>query len=376
MENKREGFSRTQEALEKAVADGVAPGFVAGIYSRRHSAVNRTLAIGNRRLTPSSQPMTPDTIFDLASVSKVIGTSTLTAYLIERRWITWDTKLKAILPAYPYGDITLRHLLSHTAGLPAWDPLWEKMRKRFGDDLYKISIEERQAEMRKMVMGIQAEARPGERALYSDICFLLMGFALEEVTGMPLDQAVSTLVWPALGLESAFYRRVTQSVKAGRMDKVAATEDCPWRKGVLQGQVHDDNCWTMGGYAGHAGVFATASDLLRFASKLMDGFFSPSTTAAMWTRMSEPLGCGRTPGWDTPSGEGSSVGRYFSPKTVGHLGFTGTSLWIDLEEELAVVLLSNRVHPTRANEKIKTFRPVFHDAIRQDILEYIGSIVD
>lgn len=168
-----------------------------------------------------------------------------------------------------------------------------------------------------------------------------------------------------MGVQDAFYARVDRSVEKGRLDLVAATEESVWRGGVLQGQVHDDNCWAMGGYGGHAGAFGSVQDVLHFSKMLMGGFLSRETLNVTWTRVSRPLGCERTLGWDTPS-VGSSAGQCFSKNSVGHLGYTGTSLWIDLDAELAVCLLTNRVHPIRENEKIKTFRPRFHDAIRID----------
>ena len=136
---------------------------------------------------------------------------------------------------------------------------------------------------------------------------------------------------------------------------------------MLQGQVHDDNCWAMGGYAGHAGVFGCAEDVLRFAARLLGGFFPKEILGALWTRVALPVGCERTLGWDTPSGLLSSAGKKASARMVGHLGFTGTSLWIDPVEGWAVTLLSNRVHPSRDNQKIRSFRPVFHDTLAEEL---------
>jgi CubicO group peptidase (beta-lactamase class C family) len=314
--------------------------------------------------------MSIHTVFDLASVSKVYATATLAAVLIERGWLSWNTSVAAIFPDYPHPEIEIRHLLSHTAGFIAWEPYWEKLRQIFApDELTEISVSRRQAEMRKLIFSVQPQAKPGEQMVYSDVSFLLLGFILEEITRMPLDRAVSHWVWRPMGLQQSYYSRVTQPAQAAIQEGVAATELCPWRGGVLQGQVHDDNCWAMGGYGGHAGAFGTAQDVLHFARGLMKGFLSQSTLNAMWTRVAEPPQCSRTLGWDTPSGEVSSAGTRFSTHSVGHLGFTGTSLWMDLEADLAVVLLSNRVHPSRENMKIRAFRPKFHDAIREDLGE-------
>jgi CubicO group peptidase (beta-lactamase class C family) len=315
--------------------------------------------------------MLPDTVFDIASVTKVFATATLTAALVDRGWLTWNTKLSAILPSYPWRSIEIEHLLSHTAGFPWWEPFWQRLRDQFAPrPLSEISVSTRQAYMRKWVMSCSPTVSPGERVEYSDVSFLLLGFALEEVTGMSLDEAVRRFVWKPMGLfdfsEGPYYQPTTGS--AARMDEdVAATEFSSWHQTVLQGQVHDENCWAMGGYGGHAGAFARAQDLLRFSRRLFEGFLSPSTLEKMWSRVQHPQGCERARGWDMVSASGSSAGKYFSTKSVGHLGFTGTSLWIDPVAKLAVTLLSNRVHPTRENIKIRAFRPLLHDAVREDL---------
>jgi serine-type D-Ala-D-Ala carboxypeptidase len=312
--------------------------------------------------------MLPETVFDLASISKVFSTAALTALLVDRAWLEFGTPVKAVFPDYPYGDIQVKHLLSHTAGFVAWEPYWERLRERFAPlPVWEVSVAKRQRAMRELIFAVKPEAKPGERVLYSDVSALLLGFLLEEVTRMPLDRAVSTLLWQPLGVQSASYRRVDRGVDAGRDEAVAATEQCAWRGGVVQGQVHDDNCWAMGGYAGHAGVFGTARDVLHFSARLLGGFISREVLKASWTRVSQPAGCERTLGWDTPSGPEPSASLKFSSRTVGHLGFTGTALWIDPAASLAVTLLTNRVHPSRDNNNIRAFRPRFFEAVRLDL---------
>jgi CubicO group peptidase (beta-lactamase class C family) len=364
-------FPLTHRCLRDGLAEGVAPGFVAGIWRASEPALARVVAMGSRRATPSVQPMETGTIFDLASVSKVFATATLAATLLERGWIGARTPLAELVPECRWEGIELRHLLAHTAGFPAWQPLWERLREQFGPGpIHAASVRERQRAMRELVTAVAPEAAPGARALYSDISFLLLGFALEEATSLPLDRAVERHVWAWMGVEGAHYRRVTRAPGDDVREAAAATEDSSWRGGVLQGQVHDDNTWAMGGYAGHAGAFGTAHDVLTFGARWLSGFFSRATTEWAWTRVSPPAGpsgCERTPGWDTPSGPEPALGRGFSPRSVGHLGFTGTSLWLDPEAGIAVTLLSNRVHPTRENARIKPFRPRFHDALAADL---------
>lgn len=375
-------FGSVWELMREGVSQGVAPGMVAGLWRAEAPDTIQVAAVGKRRIFPHelpALPMLPETPFDLASLTKIMGTATLAATLVDRRWISWDTPLAAILPQANWAGVELRHLLSHTGGFIAWAPLWERLRDHFGDmPLYHVPVEERQRAVRELVFKLAPEHKPGVEARYSDIGFLLLGFALEEVTGLPLDEAVKRFVWEPMGLETAFFRHVSDEPVRGRRESIAATEESPWRGGLLQGQVHDDNCWAMGGYAGHAGAFGTVRDVLQFARALypsypsrwstgVGGFLSRETLRAVWTPVTQPWGCSRTLGWDTPSGEESSAGRGFSPGSVGHLGFTGTSLWIDPEAGLAVALLTNRVHPTRENALIRAFRPKFHDALRSSL---------
>ena len=369
-------FPKTQAVIRDAIRDGVTPGLVAGFWDARIPDEITVTAAGSRRKVPSEQPMEAGTVFDLASLTKIMATSTLAAVLVDRGWIRWDTRLSAILPGYPVrglrSEIELRHLLSHTAGFIAWRPFWEELRARFGDAaraptrLHEVPVADRQRAMRELVFSVEPEVAPGTRCLYSDVSFLLLGHALEEVTRMPLDRAVAEFVLKPFGMDGAFYRRVNADPSSGRLDAVAATEDCPWRGGVIQGQVHDDNTWAMGGYAGHAGLFGSIRDVLQFA-RVLPRMISPRTLREAWTRVDRPPGCPRTLGWDTPSGPDSSAGRYFGPGTVGHLGFTGTSLWLDPSAGLAVGLLTNRVHPSRENIAIRQLRPRLHDALREDL---------
>lgn len=366
-------FATTWKLLKAGVSEGVAAGIVGGIWTRQSPYLIYVGATGERRVAPVSEPMLADTIFDLASVSKVFGTATLAALLVERRWLGWDTPISAIFPAYPHKTILIKHLLSHTAGFPAYLPLWQKLREAFSPhqiphQIQDIPIADRQKKMREFILNVSPEVAPETRALYSDISFLLLGFALEEVTQMPLDQAVTDLLWKPMGIRQAFYQRIDRNCYQEMNNEIAATEQSDWRGGLLQGQVNDENCWAMGGYAGHAGAFGNVQDLLLFSRQLMEGFLSNETTHAMWSRMTKPAGCERTLGWDTPSGENPAAGSKFSPKSVGHLGFTGTSLWIDPIAGIAVALLTNRTHPNgRENQKIRTFRPRFHDAVRTDL---------
>jgi serine-type D-Ala-D-Ala carboxypeptidase len=372
-----EFFPKARAVLEKGLADEVFPGVVAGVWSARDPDVFQFGWGGSRRLKVkglTALPMEKDTVFDLASVTKVFGTGALAMAFIERGWLTWDTSVRAILPNFRFPGITVRDLASHTSGLPAWMPFFERMREYFGtDELERISVGERQTLMRDLVYAVDLERLPRTKAVYSDVGFLLLGFCLEEIAGLPLDRAVERFAWRPMGLfegpgRGPYYHRTVEPAFHDRNESVAATEDCPWRKGVIQGQVHDDNTWAMGGYAGHAGAFSDARTVLRFGKKLLEGHFSKGVMSEAWTRVDEPKDCDRTPGWDTPSGNTPALGKIFSDRSVGHLGFTGTSLWIDPVKEVVVTLLSNRVHPTRNNPRMRLFRPSFHQALGEDLI--------
>jgi CubicO group peptidase (beta-lactamase class C family) len=366
----RDQFKRTREVLQGGVLEGVSPGMVGGFWRKSDPETVYCEAVGQRRIHPAPLPITPETVFDLASLTKVLATAPLIARLIDRGWLEWTTPVRLIFPDYPDPEIRIEHLLSHTAGFPAWSPFWERIREKYlPQPVYRFPIRDRQALMRKLVFSVPREVPIGTRALYSDISFLLLGFIAEEVTRKPFDRAVKEFLWKPMGVDGAFFKRVKSSCENGRMESLASTEDSEWRGGVLQGQVHDDNTWAMGGYAGHAGMFGGAREVMGVVRSLFDGFLNPKSLEKMWTRATPPPGCERTYGWDTPTGKTSSAGKYFSPHSVGHLGFTGTSLWIDLDSELAVTLLTNRVHFGRDNMKIREFRPRFHDAIRLDLAE-------
>jgi len=214
------------------------------------------------------------------------------------------------------------------------------------------------------------EAPAGTRALYSDLGFMLLGAVIEEVSGMSLDRYCFDRIYKPLGLRSTSF--VDLSVLRTRRlepiaDMIAPTERCPWRKRILCGEVHDDNAYAMGGVAGHAGLFSSAHDVDRIATVLRecyDGqslFLPGAVVREFWHRDEAVSSSTWALGWDTPSPRDSTAGSEFSRHAVGHVGFTGTSIWIDLEREMHVIVLSNRVHPTRDNEKIKEFRPVIHD---------------
>jgi CubicO group peptidase (beta-lactamase class C family) len=227
-----------------------------------------------------------------------------------------------------------------------------------------------------MIHREKPESDPGRNVVYSDLGFMLLGEAIEEISGLTLDRFCQERIFKPLGLRSTSFIdlslvRTRRLVPVTHM--IAPTERCEWRKKIICGEVHDDNAYAMGGLAGHSGLFSSAADVNVLLSRLRDAYFGKgsllpeSIMREAFTRDRTVAQSPRTLGWDTPAATGSAAGTRFSKNTVGHLGFTGTSMWLDLDKAVHVVLLSNRVHPSRNNDKIKDFRPVIHDLVMEAI---------
>jgi len=365
-------FPNTVKIIEEGLESGVASAISGGIYSLsddRYYLFGR----GKTRLDQSAPEVNEKTRFDLASLTKVLATTPLFFSAWERGLIDLDDTVGRYFPeATALRNTPVYSLLAHTSGLPAWKPFFETIRERIPKPLYEVPVEFRQKSMRGLVLSVEPEYQLGSQCVYSDVGFLILGFILENIYSEPLDQAVKTHVWRRMRSHGLTFYRILKSSKENVLPNTAATENCPWR-GTLQGQVHDDNCWAMGGYGGHAGVFGNPLDVLAVAKELMGSFLMRSTKQLMWSRITKPSDCHRTLGWDGVSPENSSVGTAFSDETFGHLGFTGTSLWIDLKNKVAVTLLTNRVHFSRENDKIKRFRPRFHEAIWEELIRLKGA---
>jgi len=306
-------------------------------------------AFGRFTYEPDSLPMRPDTIFDLASLTKVVATTSMAMALYEEGKLDIDEKVCTYLPEFRGGDrelVTVRHFLAHSSGLPAWVDLYKRAR---GKEAFL-----------KHICRLPLEAPPGTRTVYSDMGMILLGAALERISGEPLDAFCRRRTFDPLGMHDTLFNPPFHL-----RHRIAPTEVVPERGGVIWGEVHDENAWAMGGVAPHAGLFGTAGDLFKFAQMLLDGGIYGGRrlfreeTVRLFTRRTP--GSTRALGWDTPS-EGGPSGKYFSPSSFGHTGFTGTSLWADPERNLVVVLLTNRVHPTRERKGMFCLRPLIHDA--------------
>lgn len=352
-------------ALKRGVSDGVFSGAVL-VLGRKGQVIFQE-ATGCASREEGDQAVTKVTIFDLASLTKPLATALAAMKLVDAKKIVLDQPLADLLPTnipLEKAAITPRLLLCHGAGMMEWQPLYE--------ELMNHPPEARKRLMRELILASPLKYKPGEGVLYSDLGFMLLEWIVEVASGMSLPQYVGSQFYQPLYLKRLSFSENNRPVYPP--EQYAATEDCPWRGRVLRGVVHDDNAYALGGYSGHAGLFGTALEcytvvnLLReHYQGLREDFLRPSTVRTFFTRQDITKGSTWALGWDTPSKTGSSAGRYFSPKSVGHLGFTGTSVWMDLEEDVIAILLTNRVHPVRKNEKIKAFRPWLHDKIMKAV---------
>ena len=371
-------FKSVEDAFEEALRQGVFPGAV--LLVGRGDEIVYEHAFGSRSLVPRISPMDSNAIFDLASLTKPLATTVIVMLLVSERKICMDDRVTRFFPGFGvFGKhaVTFRHLLNHSSGLPHWKPYYEDIVK--SERAGKINFVASRAAKQYMFAQVHREkpiSPPGEQSLYSDLGFMVLGEIVEAISGTTLDRLCQERIFKPLGLKDTSFIDLTQS--RGRrpspdQERIVPTENCPWRKKVLCGEVHDDNAYAVGGVAGHAGLFSSARDIHQLLASL-NGCLRGENSFLPQALLQEFLS--RDPtikdstfalGWDTPSENKSASGKYFSRHAVGHLGFTGTSIWWDLEKNCHVVLRSNRVHPTRKNEKIREFRPYIHDLIMQTL---------
>jgi CubicO group peptidase (beta-lactamase class C family) len=367
-------FRAVEESFERAIAEQVFPGAV--LLVGKNDAIVYERAFGNRSLLPQKTSMLTTTIFDMASLTKPLATSIALMHLVREKKLRLDDQVTRVIPMYGvFGKslTTFRHLLNHSAGLPAWKPFFEEITK--SEKAGRINFVGSRAAKNYVYEQIhrdRPEASPGSRSLYSDLGFIVLGEVVEILSGNTLDRFCQERIFKPLDLRSTGFVDLTQ-IRTRRLQPVeeiiAPTENCPWRKKILCGEVHDDNAYAMGGVAGHAGLFSSARDVHTLLTRLRqclqgkDDFLPQALLKEFLTRDNSSKDASFALGWDTPSNGKSSSGTLFSNRAVGHLGFTGCSAWWDLEKNCHVILLTNRVHPSRKNEKIKDFRPEVHDLI-------------
>ena len=343
-------FRSAFAVLENAIAAHAFPGCSLAVTLRGELIAHKTL--GRFNYDSASPEVTATTIFDLASLTKVVATTSMAMILYERGLLDLETPVTAIVPEFAQNDIrrrevTLRMLLAHSSGLPAYEKLFLQVRSA--------------GELLQAVFAAELVAAPGARSAYSDIGFILLGVALERLADEPLDAFCRREIFGPLGMT----RTTFNPVSILKSSIPPTTDDRTFRHRIIQAEVQDENASVLGGVAGHAGLFSTAEDLAIFGHAMLNGghpILRAPTVELFSRRELSPEGTSHALGWDTPSSPSQS-GKYLSPHSFGHLGYTGTSLWIDPERQLSITLLTNRTWPDCKNEAIKQVRPAFHDAM-------------
>jgi CubicO group peptidase (beta-lactamase class C family) len=353
-------LKEASEYVRRAISENAFPGAVF-LLARRGTIVAHE-AHGNAVSAPvdMSRPMGPDTVFDMASITKPVTTATSLMILLEGGQIRLDDPVRLHLPEYA-GEgkegTTLRNLLTHTSGLPAWKPLYElcKTRNAFLKEICRMNLEH----------------PPGEKVVYSCLGYILLTFVIERIAGEGLDSFARRRIFSPLGMRDTQF-----NPQPDMRRRIAATELCKWRGRMLIGEVHDENAFGMEGVSGNAGLFSTAMDIATFAQTFLNSgeygrsrILSPLSVKLMTQNHTAGLDEPRGIGWALRSGKGSSSGDLLSESAYGHTGFVGGSLWIDPVYELIVILLTNRVHPTRENDAILRVRPQFHNIVASSIIE-------
>ncbi len=381
-----ETFALAFAILEEAISQRAFP--AASIAVTQAGRVVALKALGRSIYHEGAAPLSPTlgenealdftayttTLFDLASLTKVVATTTMAMILYERGLLDLETPVAAIVPEFTFDaakdprrrQVTLQMLLAHSSGLPAYAKLFLEARTR--------------DELLHSVFTMPLAADPANRAEYSDIGFILLGAALERLADEPLDRFCQREIFAPLAMTNTTFNPPleiraqilpTADEREERNAGGSQQERSTFRKRIIQGEVQDENAFILGGVAAQAGLFSTALDLAKFAHALLNGgrpILRPETLALFTRRESAPEGTSRALGWDTPSGRSQS-GKYFSRGAYGHLGYTGTSLWIDPTRELSVTLLTNRTWPDCNNKAIKEVRPRFHDAIIEALVK-------
>jgi len=373
-------LGRVDKALDKSIDRAEIPGAVVLARMPREGEVLEHLSVrGHAVLRPERLPMTRETIFDVASLTKPIATTTAIMLLVDDGAIALDDPVAKVLPSFADRDkesVTLRHLLTHSAGLKPWrgfhQLLIQKERKT-GERL--LGTPEGREWILDRVLRSALVHDPGEAAVYGDLDFIALGALVEAVTKQSLDAFCAERIFGPLEMKDTRFLPLpvdgadrNAALPEAMRRRIAATENCPWRDRILWGEVHDPNASAMGGVAGHAGLFSTADDVMKFAQIFLDAWHGrsellpPELVREFCVRQHMPEDSDWAIGWDTPTPGASSSGDLFSEKSVGHLGFTGTSLWIDLEKEAVVVMLTNRVHLIAKRSRFD-LRPTVHNHI-------------
>lgn len=355
--------------LLEGIQGKVFPGAVLLVRHRGYIRVHQ--AVGLTSDLPGGHPVQLQTIYDIASLTKPLATATAILLLVQDGLLDLATPIDAVLQEtknFPLGRVLLKEVLCHQSGLPAWRPFYQSFPPILPSDAQ--SRQDRAKAFLELIIQERVEAVSPPKSLYSDLGYMVLGFIVERITNQSLVDVCRSRIFCPLQASPLGYRG---SNVAATLDSsiggCAPTEQDPWRGRFLQGEVHDENAFALGGIAGHAGLFGTAEAVGQVTKAWLEGYKGhPGLLDPYLVKQfvkAQP-GTSWALGWDTPS-QPSSSGQCFSPESFGHLGFTGTSIWIDPIRDLEVIFLSNRVHPTRDNQAIKAFRPKLHDAIIKEL---------
>lgn len=365
----RRKLGKVDRAIEKAIDKGEIQGCV--VLAREGEVLAYDGVFGAACISPQHHPARIDTIYDLASLTKVMATTAAVMLLVAEQKLRLDQAVGDVLPAFAdqgKGEITVRHLLTHSSGLRPWRAYFADLRERElrrGGQL--LGTEAGRESILSRIMRSALVHDPGEASVYGDLGFIVLGALVEQVAGESLDAFASRHVFQPLGMSDTHFNPVPFEADRTRY---AATEQCPWREKVVWGEVHDGNAWAMGGVAGHAGLFGTAADVLRFGEEMLAAdrgqseIFPAEVAREFFRRQELTQDSDWALGWDTPTPGASTSGQHFSKRSIGHTGFTGTSLWIDLDRGTIVVLLANRVH-LLAKKSAFALRPLVHDLVME-----------
>ena len=359
-----DGLSSVLDVVRTNIEEKTAPGAVV-LIARRGKIVLEE-ALGHISYDTDAEPMTRETIFDLASITKAVVTTALAMMLTERGALDLDAPIRAYIPEFQgegKEQVTVRDLFAHASGMRSWAPLFRELEAPSPPEARKAVIDA----ICRMPL-----AHPWRsKTVYSDPAYILLGETLERISGKPLEILAEEWIFGPLGMEDTRYRPPQSLLR-----RIAPTEFDPWRGRVVRGEVHDENAFFVGGVTGHAGLFGTASDLAVFGQMMANGgayggrrYLNADTIRAFTKPADLVPGSSRAVGWDTarvpasPAGQDPSIAFW-------HTGFTGVSLWIDPERELVAILLTNRIHPTRENQQIYQLRPDFHRAVNAAVIAF------
>jgi serine-type D-Ala-D-Ala carboxypeptidase len=370
------GWREVEKAFAEAIERQAIPG--ATIVVRKARDVAFEGAFGHRTLEPEPSPMRLDTVFDLSSLTKPLATTIAIMILVRDSKLKLDERVTRFFHNFGVhgkSHVTFRQLLAHCSGLAAWRPFYQQIAgvEKAGKVNFMASRGAKEL-VYDEIHRERPEYPPGSKTIYSDLNFILLGEVVEQVSGVALNRMCRDKVFRPLELRATDFIDISQN-RTRRLEPVremfAPTSFCPLRKRWLIGEVDDENAYAMGGVAGHAGLFAPVKEVDRIANELLRAYEGKSDlipqwiVREFWSRDKTVAGSTWALGWDTPSTEYSSSGHHFSPAAVGHLGFTGTSIWIEPERRIAVSLLTNRVHPRRDNQAIRDLRPRIHDLVME-----------